>query len=360
MRNVLSKIGSRHRRWHLAIVLMAAIMLVLTACAPVNRSIKSNAPPVLSPRSGLSKNTAVTVLPGQTVYSIARANGVSLRSLIEENGLTPPYVLAIGQTLRLPQVTTYVVAAGDTVSIIAQRLNIDMRLLVNMNNIRAPYLIRVGQRLRLPRTRGGGLPAVQFTSATSKQPTEKPVQVPTVMALPLSRPESIAPHRATARTPSTAAKAVTKAAVKAVQNRSAPAKRHRNLTPAPRSRSKFLVPVNGRVIGRFGPRKGGLHNDGINIAAPVGAPIKAAENGVVAYAGAGFGGFGNLLLIKHADGWISAYGHARKLLVKRGAKVRRGQVIATVGKSGAVTRPQLHFELRRGSRALNPEKYISS
>ncbi|MDA0704909.1 MAG: peptidoglycan DD-metalloendopeptidase family protein, partial [Proteobacteria bacterium] len=116
----------------------------------------------------------------------------------------------------------------------------------------------------------------------------------------------------------------------------------------------FLWPVKGRVISDFGPKKGGEHNDGVNIEAPRGSPVMAAENGVVAYAGNELRGFGNLLLIRHDDGWVSAYAHNDNLLVARGEKVQRGQRIATVGSTGSVASPQLHFELRNKSRAVDP------
>jgi murein DD-endopeptidase MepM/ murein hydrolase activator NlpD len=124
--------------------------------------------------------------------------------------------------------------------------------------------------------------------------------------------------------------------------------------PEPRGSGKFLWPVNGKVVSPFGPKEGGLHNDGINISAPLGTPVRAAENGSVVYAGNELRGFGNLLLIRHSDGWVSAYAHCEALLVKRGDQVRRGQVIARVGQTGAVSSPQLHFELRKGAQAVDP------
>jgi murein DD-endopeptidase MepM/ murein hydrolase activator NlpD len=108
----------------------------------------------------------------------------------------------------------------------------------------------------------------------------------------------------------------------------------------------------------FGPREGGFHNDGINIAAPAGTPVRAAGNGVVVYAGNQLQGFGNMLLIKHSGGWMTAYAHNSRLMVSRGDAVRRGQKIAQVGRSGNVIRPQLHFELRRGNRAVDPRRYL--
>jgi murein DD-endopeptidase MepM/ murein hydrolase activator NlpD len=130
--------------------------------------------------------------------------------------------------------------------------------------------------------------------------------------------------------------------------------------PGPRGGERFLWPVKGKVISSFGPKKGGLNNDGINIAAPEGASVVAADNGVVAYAGNELRGFGNLLLIRHADGWVTAYAHNEKLLVKRGEKVKRGQTVAQIGRTGNVSAPQLHFEIRRGTDPVDPLKYLGS
>lgn len=119
-----------------------------------------------------------------------------------------------------------------------------------------------------------------------------------------------------------------------------------------------MWPVNGEVIAEFGPQEKGRHNDGINIAAPRGTPVRAVESGVVAYAGNELRGFGNLLLVKHESGWVSAYAHNADLLVQRGDTVSRGQTIARVGDSGGVSTPQLHFELRKGPRPVDPRSYL--
>jgi murein DD-endopeptidase MepM/ murein hydrolase activator NlpD len=121
----------------------------------------------------------------------------------------------------------------------------------------------------------------------------------------------------------------------------------------------FRWPVKGRVIAGFGSKPNGSQNDGINLAVPEGTPIKAAEDGVVAYAGNELKGYGNLVLIRHSDGFVSAYANASELLVKRGDSVKRGQVIAHAGQTGNVTSPQLHFEIRKGSTPVDPTKYLS-
>jgi murein DD-endopeptidase MepM/ murein hydrolase activator NlpD len=129
-------------------------------------------------------------------------------------------------------------------------------------------------------------------------------------------------------------------------------------THRPPSAPLFYWPVRGKVLSAYGPAAGGTYNDGINIAAPAGADVAAAESGVVAYAEDKMPGYGNLILIKHADGWVSAYAHNAELLVHKGDHVRRGQAIAKVGESGGVGRPQLHFELRQGVKAVDPLDHL--
>ena len=114
------------------------------------------------------------------------------------------------------------------------------------------------------------------------------------------------------------------------------------------------------MIASFGPREDGTHNDGINIAVPAGADVQAAESGTVAYAGSELKGYGNLLLIRHDENWVSAYAHNDQLLVKRGDKIKRGQIIAKAGKSGTVDQPQVHFELRQGSKPVDPTKHLAA
>ncbi|MEX2647559.1 MAG: peptidoglycan DD-metalloendopeptidase family protein, partial [Alphaproteobacteria bacterium] len=130
--------------------------------------------------------------------------------------------------------------------------------------------------------------------------------------------------------------------------------------PAPRSEALFAWPVKGEILSTFGPKPGGLNNDGINIAAPSGTPVLAAENGVVVYAGNEIPGFGNLLLIRHADGWATAYAHNARLLVGRDDRVARGQPIAEAGATGSVTTPQVHFEVRKGNDPVDPMKYLAA
>jgi murein DD-endopeptidase MepM/ murein hydrolase activator NlpD len=239
----------------------------------------------------------VTVRKGDTVYALARRYDRTPRDIIDANRLKPPYTLFPGQKVRLNAPRYHVVKKGDTSYGISRKYGVELTTLVRSNNLRAPYTLRVGQRLTIP---GGP------STNVSRAPTQ-------LVAVP---------------------------------------------PPPKRSSSRFSWPVQGAVISRFGPKKGGQHNDGINIRAPMGAPVRAAENGVVAYAGSDLKGFGNLLLIRHQGGWVTAYGHNKTLLVKRGDTVKRGQTIAYVGDTGTSGGPQLHFEIRRGTKAVNPEGYL--
>ncbi len=235
---------------------------------------------------------------GDTVHSVARRFGVSLPSLISANGLKPPYFVVPGQRLVLPAPDRHVVQTGDNLYDISRLYGIDMASLARANKLTAPFLIVPGQELTLPA-------AARVATAT--------------------------PNRAV---------------VEAIPD------------PAPLAGGRFAWPLRGPVITGFGPQGGGIYNNGINIEAAAGTPVLAAENGVVAYAGNELPGLGNLLLIRHSDGWVTAYAHNGQILVRRGDQVARGQQVATAGATGSVLSPQLHFEIRLGTEAVNPMEYL--
>ncbi len=257
---------------------------------------------------------SVRVHDGDTVYALSRRHDVGVRDIIRTNGLKPPYKLLIGQTIRLPSARYHTVRPGETLYGLARHYGVDMSVLVRANRIPAPYRLAVGQRLHFP----GGVPK--------------------------ARRENVKIVAQTATAPERSAERVRKGMP---------------TNPPPLAAKYFLWPAEGKLLSSFGPKEGGLHNDGINFAVPLGAPLRAAENGVVAYAGNELPGYGNLLLIRHAGGWMSAYAHNEKLLVDRGEIVDRGQVISRAGSSGNVSSPQAHFELRRSGKPVNPVKYLS-
>ncbi len=257
---------------------------------------------------------------GDTVYRIATANGVPMRLLIQANGLTPPYALQVGQVLRIPMRPTHTVKRGETVYRIAQIHGVDMSALVRANDLAAPYTIHIGQVLVLPGSTANP-PAVRTATTTTSAPPaeERTAAVP-----------SAPPPKATAVP-----------------------------QPPPRQGRGLDWPVRGRVVVPFGSVAKGMRNDGINISAKLGTSVRAAESGVVAYAGNELKGFGNMLLIKHQGGLITTYAHADEIKVQRGATVKRGQIVASVGQTGSVTSPQLHFEVREGSKAVDPMKFLN-
>ena len=289
---------------------------------------------------------AYLVQPGDTVYGISRKLSVPLREVIDANALSPPYTLSVSQTLRIPNPRRHTVRRGDTVYGISRAYGVEMSELVRLNGVEPPYTISPGVRLVVP------------AAVKGKAGPQSPGK--------LAPPAKTAPRAVQrAAVPAPAAKALQASTVKSVPARTAkavpaakPARLAKIPQPPPRAGSKFLWPAKGKLLATYGPKKGGLHNDGINIAAPRGAPVRAAENGVVVYSGNELRGFGNLILIKHANGWVTAYAHTQDIRVGRGQQVKRGQTIAKVGSSGNVSRPQLHFEIRKGSRAVDPKRFL--
>ncbi len=332
--------GSKRAMRPLVLILM---ILGASACARIDYNpsvIQSEPGPIVAAPPGASDRLApgqIRVERGDSLYSIARQNGVALRALIDANRLKAPYVIFPGQVLQLPGKNMHVVQDDETIYAISQRFGIDMGELVRINRIPPPYLIEKGQKLLLPEGQGAPVKTVARHAPPQVERTEdtraaaNPTSLPTPDARAAERPP--APR-------------IAKAAPRPLQE------------PAKRSGGKFLWPVRGRVLVGFGPRQGGFHNDGINIAAPAGTPVHAAENGVVVYTGNQLQGFGNMVLIKHADGWMTAYAHNAQLMVSRGDIVRRGQIISRVGNSGNVVQSQLHFELRRGDQAVDPRRYL--
>ena len=309
----------------------------------------SKAPSVLKPSK--CKTGEVLAEFGDTLYAIARRCSVPLRALIDINNLMPPYTITVGQQLILPAVRTHTVLRSETLYGISRLYGVDLAQLVRLNNIQEPFVISVGQVLGLPTT--GAMTDTLATQISSTDNNDRLVPTP--------RPKVVKTEPTTAksldrRTPLQRPTTVTTV-------RSVPTGTTNKSEDIPHSDGRKLSfdwPVQGRVVSRFGPKAGGQHNDGINIAAPVNSPIRAAEAGKVVYAGDGLKGFGNLLLIRHRDGFVTAYAHTSRILVERGEAVVKGQVVARIGLSGNVNSPQVHFEVRQGSRAINPKELLDS
>ena len=277
------------------------------------------------PKDGLH-----TVQAGDTVYAVSRRYGVPVRAIIRANRLDPPYLLRVDQQVRIPTPRVHQVQRGDTAYGISREYGVAMNELMRLNEIDPPYIVVPGQVLLLPGE------------------VEKRGEDTTVAAAPAPMAEP----KSSSAEPQDQQSA-------AVRPPSPPPRPEEIPRPAPREGKDFLWPVRGTVISGFGPRGKGLHNDGINIQAPRGAPVRAAENGVVVYVGNELRGYGKLVLIRHADGYMTAYGHNDSVLVSRGQEVRRGETIARVGSTGNVETPQLHFEIRKARRAVDPVRYLS-
>ena len=243
-----------------------------------------------------------TVKSGETGIAIARAYGVPWDKVIAINRLKAPFVLEIGDKLLLP---TAKQVAAQSPEERARAFSLDIDDIIT-----------------------GGEPAVAGQLVADARPRPGPRPVPRAPSAPWA---------------------------------SAPLPMPASPAPAPIGDAPPLRwPVDGRVLSAFGAKPGGRFNDGVNLKASAGAPVRAAGDGVVAYAGDAIPGFGNLVLIKHPGGWVTAYGHAEALLVARGARVAAGDVIARAGATGAETEPQVHFEVRRGRTPIDPARVIAA
>jgi murein DD-endopeptidase MepM/ murein hydrolase activator NlpD len=206
---------------------------------------------------------------------------------------------------------------GETAYSIAKKYNMPLQRLAVLNNLAEPYQLKVGQKLKIES-------AEIVTTKTEITKTE-------MGSTPIVRTDKpVITSNASVKLPTLSA----------------------------RAGAKFAWPVRGNIISDFGPKKSGLTNDGINISASVGTTVGAADNGIVAYAGNELKGLGNLLIIQHAGGWMTVYAHLDEFVVRRGDKVSIGQKIGTVGQTGKVSEPQLHFEIRKGSKAYDPKKEL--
>jgi murein DD-endopeptidase MepM/ murein hydrolase activator NlpD len=294
----------------------------------------------------------IAVQPGDTLYDISRRYSVNMRALIETNGLEPPYALDKGSTVSLPPPNVHRIERGETLYSVSRRYNVDTRSLALLNGMSRPWTVYPGDELLLPplaREQGRAMaPPVQVKAVGPSVPSVKPVQAKPSKELQVldaaSGPINLAPGVAVAPVPKAP---VVKASAKPKEVRVADTGNH-----------DFIWPVSGNVSRGYGAGDDGAHNDGVNIDVPRGTPVKAAASGEVVYAGDELVGFGNLVLIRHSGGWITAYAYSDSLKVKEGDMVAQGQAIATSGASGNAGSPQVHFELRKGKEPVDPADYL--
>jgi murein DD-endopeptidase MepM/ murein hydrolase activator NlpD len=239
------------------------------------------------------------------------------------------------------QSVAHKVVPGETLASIARHYGKSRAEIAKANRIDSYANVRVGQKLTIPGVR----PAPQKIASNAKaQPAPTPVA-----AAPAKPPAST---QAASIQPAASARMVSPATEAPKASASATS----DLTGSVPS---FRWPVRGRVIAGFGTKVNGTPNDGINLAVPEGTSVKAAEDGVVAYAGNELKGYGNLVLVRHPNGYVTAYAHASEVMVKRGDQVKRGQILARAGQTGNVTSPQLHFEIRKGSTPIDPTQHLN-
>jgi murein DD-endopeptidase MepM/ murein hydrolase activator NlpD len=302
--------------------------------------------------------TTIIVGTSDTLDTLAHHYNVSPAAILQANGYKGPRALSPGQQLIIPRQTAAVIAApalaapasqavaavsapptvhvvnrGDTLLSIARRNHVTAAELAKANSLEPSAKLKLGMKLTVPGARTAALaPAGPAVAVAAAQPAAAVTGGP---------PQSARLAQATTTPEDTKIELPTKAA------------------EATGALPTFRWPVRGKVITSYGAKTNGKANDGINLAVPEGTPVKAAEDGVVAYSGNELKGYGNLVLVRHSNGYVTAYAHASELMVKRGDTIKRGQIIAKSGQSGEVGSPQLHFEIRKGSSPVDPLQFLN-
>ena len=308
----------------------------------------------------------MTVAIGETAETLAHRYGVPVSAIVQANNLSSTSAVRPGQRLVIPRydasLTTgsvkpqpaaqnvpvrpagngqivHTVAPGETLMMLSRQYKKTLSELARANNIAPQTMVKVGDRIVIP-----GARAQQIALAPAAPVARQPVVA-----------QKPAPQTPTTRVASAESAPIPAARAIAPVNEETAALKPE---PVPSSMPTFRWPVRGRVIAGFGPKPTGQQNDGINVSVPEGTPIRAAEDGVVAYAGNELKTYGNLVLIRHSNGYVTAYAHASEILVKRDEPVKRGQVIARSGQTGNVSSPQVHFEIRKGSSPVDPMPHL--
>jgi murein DD-endopeptidase MepM/ murein hydrolase activator NlpD len=296
------------------------------------------------------KRQVHTVKSGDTLTSIAKKFDVNVNDLAEDNKIKKGQTLRLGQKIKGPasEQKAYVAQSGDTLAEIGKRFGVTARALAAENGLRVTATIKKGQKIRLPdgfRDKGPLKTTTTVTRPAPAEPSntyarvETPTPAPSTPSAPVpytpSYPRPSAPVAAQPITPPASSRPI-------IESSAAPTEAEIIAS----GKGKFDWPLRGEVISDFGVKGTGQRNDGLNIRAPQGTPVLAAADGEIAYAGNQVPTFGNLVLVKHADGWVTAYAHLSSATVKMRQQVRKGEQIGAVGATGGVNEPQLHFEMR--------------
>ena len=287
----------------------------------------------------------VTVDAGYTLLRIAIDNDMTLREIATLNNIKPPYNVYVGQKIKIPEnkntkqqkkkTDYYIVKRGDNLYSIAKENNTTVRKLIDDNDLKRPYNIFPNQKLYV------GEKSIAKKETIKKQEIKKNVVVKETNS-----------EEKTVNETKTLAQEDTK--------KQEDAKKQEETKKQEKQTAIFAWPVKGEVIKNFGKQKDGKFYDAINIKADQGTAISSVADGEVAYAGNELKGYGNIIIIKHDNGWLSIYGYCDKINVKVKDKVSKGQTIATVGKTGNVNEPQLYFTMRKGRVAMDPLKYLEN
>jgi murein DD-endopeptidase MepM/ murein hydrolase activator NlpD len=327
--------------------------------------------------------TPIIVGTSDTMDGLARRYNVSAAAIMQANHLAGPRALQPGQRLIIPhpamtaamhpptmaaapatrpvegvkaveaprpaELGVHYVNRGETLMSIARHNHITVVQLAKANNLPPTAQLKLGTKIVVPGKTASAAPAMQPGAPVLASAETKPAAAP-VAALPAAPAGKVVASAEPIRTPKAMLANPTAPVAEAE-----PVKASETTGGLP----TFRWPVRGRVITSYGAKTNGKQNDGINVAVPEGTPVKAAEDGVVAYSGNELKGYGNLVLVRHSNGYVTAYAHASELLVKRGDTIKRGQVIAKSGQSGEVGSPQLHFEIRKGSTPVDPLQFLN-
>ncbi len=340
-----------------------------------------------------AKGEAIEVQTGDTLYGLSKRHQVSVAELMSVNGLSSPN-LKPGQKLNLPGASTavagsyaaapkpiqtaaalpppkadvaaryagtYMVKPGESLYGIARTYKVPFTELQQVNQIADARKVKPGTVIKVPGVAplaaAEALP--QATTAAAPAPRVAQSSAPSFGQSTTTQPTVINANKQVAALNDKASDA---APIPPSSSSAAKGDKVAVAAPAAAEQAsdsvKLRWPARGKVIAGFGGRPDGTHNDGINVSVPLGTEVHAAESGVVAYAGSELKGYGNLVLIRHDNGWVTAYAHNDELLVKRGDKIKRGQVIGKAGKTGTVDQPQVHFELRQGSKPVDPTPFM--
>jgi murein DD-endopeptidase MepM/ murein hydrolase activator NlpD len=295
------------------------------------------APPALRPAPD------VTAAGGGAKIAHAAAPRTSASaSLPAAPAAMPTAVVGSSAQTLLPTPPVHTVASGDTLGKVAHKYRVSVREIVVANGLAPETPLKVGMRLTIP---------VRMGAPPDAHPGKPQPGAPVVaQAKPATAPQTYMPAAAT---PGRMASSESAANVHLASPIETPSGEG-----GPNGAPGFRWPVRGRIVSNFGARVNGSPNDGIDLAVPEGTQVRAADDGVVAYAGNELKGYGNLVLVRHSNGFVTAYANGSELLVKRNDQVHKGQVILKSGQTGSAAAPQLHFEIRKNSAPVDPMQYL--